>query len=166
MHFLIDGYNLLFFHLPPDENLKKNREELISHLDTKLKNLGIEATLIFDSFTEINKKADHQYFEALTVIFSIKGQTADEYILETLSAEKNPNEITVITADKNLAYHCRNLKAHCKSPKSFLKDIAKKQSDAYKKNQSKAHDYEDCRANIERLLSLFEKKLLEAERDF
>jgi predicted RNA-binding protein with PIN domain len=165
MQFFIDGYNLLFFHLTPDEDLKKNREELISLLDKKFKSLSIKATIIFDGFNQISNQAEHQFFEALTVIFSPKSQTADEYIIEHLSSAKNPNEITVITADKNLAQNARNLGAHCKTPRSFLKEIAKKQSDKEQLKNTHGKDYEDSKANIERLLNLFEKRLQETEID-
>ena len=143
MQFLIDGYNLLFFHLTPNEDLKRNREELITLLDTKLKVLGIQATVVFDGFTQMKNQTNHQYFEALTIIFSTKDQTAD----------------------KNLSQQCRNLGSHCKTPKSFLKDIAKKQSENESLSQNEKQEYEDSKTNIERLLALFEKKLKESEMD-
>ena len=165
MQYLIDGYNLLFFHLTPDEDLKKNREELISLLDKKFKALSIKATIIFDGFNQISHHAEHQFFETLTVIFSPKSQTADEYIIERVSCAKKPNEIIVVTADKNLAQNARNLGAHSKSPKSFLKEISNKQSKKELQEKSAEKEYEDSKANIERLLNLFEKRLQDSEID-
>lgn len=165
MHFLIDGYNLLFFHLTPDESLKKTREEFVLLLDKKLQTLNIKATIIFDGFNQIGKRAEYQHFESVTVVFSPKGQNADEYILEQLSGAKKPNEITVITADNHLAQQARNLGAKSQSPKSFLKQIAKKHLEKETAAQNQK-EQEDSKANIERLLSLFEKKLQENELDF
>lgn len=165
MKFIIDGYNLLFFHLTPDEDLKKNREELIKLLDKKFKSLSIKATIIFDGFNQAENKPEHEFFEALTVIFSPKSLTADEFIIEQLSSSKNPNEITVITGDKKLAQKARNLGAHSKSPKSFLKELSKKQTKKEMKEKEEERDYEDSKANIERLLSLFEKRLHDSEID-
>lgn len=165
MQFIIDGYNLLFFHLTPDEDLKKNREELILLLDKKFKSLSIKATIIFDGFNQAENKPEHQFFKALTVIFSPKTQTADEFIIEQLSASKNPNEITVITGDKNLAQNARNLGAHSKTPKSFLKELTKKQDKKEINEKTAEQEYEDTKSNIERLLSLFEKRLHDSEID-
>jgi predicted RNA-binding protein with PIN domain len=163
MHFFIDGYNLLFFHLTPDENLKKTREELIQLLDKKLKALNIKATLIFDGFNQIESAGERQYFDALTVVFSPRSETADEYILEHVSSAKKPNEITVITGDKKLAQAIRNLGAHCKTPKVFLKEIAKKQLQKENSETKSQTELEETRENIERLLNLFEKRLQESE---
>lgn len=163
MQFLIDGYNLLFFYLTPDEDLKKNREELISVLDKKLKSLNIKATIVFDGFSQINKDAEHQYFESLTVVFSPKAQTADEYIIERLTSSKNPNEITIITADKQLASEARCLKAHSKTPKAFLKEIATKQAAIENSTEKEQRDFEESKAHIERLVKLFEKRLQDTE---
>ena len=163
MHYLLDGYNLLFFYLTPDENLKNKREELIHLLDEKLKLLKVKATLVFDGFSNMEEKTQHRYFDSLDVVFTFRNQTADEYILEQLSISKNINEETVVTADKNLAQSARNLGAFTKSPRSFIKWIANKQTKKEFSSIDEQNAFEDSKENIERLLKLFEKKLQESD---
>jgi predicted RNA-binding protein with PIN domain len=164
MHYFIDGYNLLFFHLKPDLTLQKRREELIQILDEKFKLLKVKATVVFDGFNTTEKNPNYLYFQSINVIFTSKNQTADDYILEQLMFIKNSSAITVITADKNFAQKARHLGAHTKTPKAFLLSIAKKPNNLIVKDKQK-HS-EDTKANIERLLNLFEKRVQENDLDY
>lgn len=161
MHYLVDGYNFLFFYLSFDASLQKKREELIKLLDEKLTHLKIHATIIFDGFTNIQDNIERQYFNSLTVIFTAKNQTADEYIIEKLSFLKNKNEETVITADKNLAQRSKQLGAHVLSPKGFLKNILSKPTN----ENVEEREYEETKADIKRLLQIFENRLKENNFD-
>jgi predicted RNA-binding protein with PIN domain len=154
MQYFIDGYNLLFFYLTSDETLRDKREKLINLLDEKLKFLKIKATIVFDNFTNEETCDQRKYFEALNVVFTSCGKSADNYIME------NCNEkCVVITADKNLAQKCRNLGALIESPKSFLKRIAKAKRKNFTEEEEKF--FEDTRENIEKLLKIFEKRDLQ-----
>ncbi len=162
MHYFIDGYNLLFFHLKPDASLQKKREELIEILDEKFKLLKDDVTVVFDGFNTLEKTPQRQYFQSLKIVFTPKGQTADEYILEQLQHLKNPSHITVVTADKNLAQKVRYMRAHTKTPKAFLLLAAKKESEKISANEKL---FEESKIQIERLLHLFEKRLRENDLD-
>lgn len=163
MHYFIDGYNLLFFHLKPDASLQKRREELIKLLDEKFTLLKINATLVFDGFNTIEVTPQKYYFQSLNVIFTPKQQTADDFIIEEISHDKNVNEITVVTADKNLAQKARYFGAHTKTPKAFLLWAAKKPDEKNSFFNEKV--FEDSKVHIERLLHLFEKRLQENDFD-
>lgn len=161
MHYLIDGYNLLFFFLPPDDDLQEKREKLISLLDEKLSSLNIKVTLIFDGFHTSQPSNGQQYFKSLKVIFTQQGKTADEYILEYLNSIKYLKEYTVITADKNLSQQIKSMGSLTKTPNSFLKWLLHKETKKEKTPQKK--HIEETKENIEKLLLIFEKRLQESE---
>ena len=157
MHYIIDGYNFLFFYLSFDSSLQKKREEMIELLDENLLDLKIRATIIFDGFSNAHDNIERQYFNSLVVIFTGKNQTADEYIIEKLSVTENNNEETVITGDKSLALKSKQLGAHVLTPKNFVKKVLSKPIEANNNTQN----FEDTKENIERLLEIFENRLKE-----
>jgi predicted RNA-binding protein with PIN domain len=158
MQYFIDGYNLLFFYLTSDESLRNKREKLINLLDEKLKFLNIKATIVFDNFTNEETFGKRKYFEALNVVFTSCGKSADNYIMENCS-----EKCIIVTADRTLSQKCRNLGALIESPKSFLKRIAKAKRKNFNKEEEKF--FEDTRENIERLLEIFEKRDIQNSND-
>lgn len=150
MHYFIDGYNLLFFYITMDGSLQKKREELIKLLDDKLDLLSARATIVFDNFTNEEEASQKCSFNVIDVIFTNRGQTADDYIV---SEYKKPS--VVVTADKSLAAKCRALGARIKSPETFLRWVTKK------RNREVENNYEETKENIEKLLEIFEKRLQE-----
>lgn len=166
MQYIIDGYNLLFLHLTPDSNLEKNRERFISILDSQINVLNINAIVVFDGFNTENNIEKYEYFNSLEILFTCKNQTADDYILEKLEYRQTKNsinnEITVVTNDISLAIKARRLGAHTQKAKTFLKFIANKASNKKVNDEGqKKVSAEDTKYHIERLLTIFEKKLLE-----
>lgn len=104
MHYLIDGYNLLFriLRAQGSEDLKYERERLVTKLGNKLKVTRIDAALIFDSYHQIGPR--ERFFQAgLDVHYTDQKQTADDYILEWLRIVKRPQDYTVVTSDRSLA---------------------------------------------------------------
>lgn len=104
MHYLIDGYNLLFRTLRAQgsEDLKYERELLVTKLGNKLKVSGLDAALIFDSYYQIGPR--ERFFQAgIDVHYTDEKQTADDYILEWLRHAKRPQDHTVVTSDRSLA---------------------------------------------------------------
>jgi predicted RNA-binding protein with PIN domain len=104
MHYLIDGYNLLFRTLRArgSEDLRYERERLVVELGIKLKIAGIDGALIFDSYHQIGPR-ERFYQQGLDVHYTDEKQTADEYILEWLRLVKRPQDYTVVTSDRGLA---------------------------------------------------------------
>lgn len=115
MHYIIDGYNMMFRVLNADDDLQVKREQILKDLSIKIHYLGIKVSFVFDG-----QEAQKIFFHDLPVYFSSIRQTADEYILEMLKMEQEPSQTTVVTSDKKLAWLTRRAKAKTESVEDFL----------------------------------------------
>lgn len=114
MHYLIDGYNWLFQVKKSDkeEALKEQREFIIRELTLKLSFAKIDATLVFDSQFDI-RPLEKMHSKGIAIYFTECGQTADEYIIELIKYSTKPQNYTVVTSDRLLAWNARQ--RTCKS---------------------------------------------------
>lgn len=119
MHFYIDGYNLLFRLLHPGEELQKVRDQIKEDLAKKINLLEMDATLVFDSHYQ-EEGLSSVHIQRLKVVYTAKGETADEFILHEIKDSKSPQNITVITSDKKLAWLCRRRLANTESVENFI----------------------------------------------
>jgi predicted RNA-binding protein with PIN domain len=125
MYYYIDGYNLLFRLLYSGKDFSIKRQQLIEELSEKLKALEIDATLIFDSQYR-QEESTRSHYKHLEIIFTSPGETADERIIEEVQAEKQPNQVTVVTSDKKLAWFARRCHAQTESAEEFLEWVNKR----------------------------------------
>lgn len=125
MHYYIDGYNLLFRILKTGDNLRKQREELTIDIEKKVNLLELEATLVFDSHYQPDENTK-SHLHSLEIIFTAKGESADEFILQELKESSNPSQYTVVTSDKKLASLCRLRLAKTENIDEFLAWINKR----------------------------------------
>jgi predicted RNA-binding protein with PIN domain len=106
MHYLIDGYNFLFWQkelwpLFSRSSLRQEREHLIEKLIDRTRHTGFSCRLVFDA----HHTADDLAFlrqTPLDIIYTPKGMTADEYILECLYSPGVRKSLCVVTQDKGL----------------------------------------------------------------
>jgi len=125
MHYYIDGYNLLFRVLRSGSDIRKQREEITLDLEKKASLLNLDITLVFDShYQEDDNTRSH--FKSLEIIFTAKGESADEFILQKLKESTNPSQHTVVTSDKILARLCRLRLGNTESIDEFLGKIGKR----------------------------------------
>lgn len=144
MHYYIDGYNLLFRVLKAGDDIRKQREELITELEKKVNLLGIDATLVFDSHYQEDDYV-RSHYKSLTIIYTAKGQSADECILHELKACADPSKHTVVTSDKKLATLCRLRLSKTETIDEFLSLIGKRYKN---KLRNKRGDKADAQAAI------------------
>jgi len=156
MHYIIDGYNLIFNISNRSFGLEDNRKEILNNL--KITFLDIESNLkiVFDG-----KGPDISFesFQLIQVIFTPEKMSADDYILEIVSTSLHPSRITVVSSDKSLNRQCKYLGANIMVIKEFLNWIKKRSS---KRPEETALDFQDSKQNIERLNKIFEKRLKES----
>ncbi|MEI6242497.1 MAG: NYN domain-containing protein [Chlamydiota bacterium] len=153
MHYVIDGYNLLFRLPITKKGFASKREVLI----TLLRGAKItSADLIFDGQNRKEMEAEFVYFGSISVVFTSKGQTADQYILSRVSLHANE---TIVTSDKKLSSLLTSEGFRVISCEEFIQRLVKKE----RKSSSTSSDFQDTKANIERLEKLFEKRLLDEE---
>ncbi len=126
MHYYIDGYNLLFRLCHGyAKNITEERRQIIEEISHYVDTLGLTATLIFDGNTlpgDINRT----HYSNLEILYTDSGETADEWILQHLKFQRNPNQIVVVTSDKRLAWRARNLSARTEGVETFLKSLERR----------------------------------------
>lgn len=123
-HYYIDGYNLMFRLLHTDDDLQTERQHIIQDINSKIQNLGIRITLVFDAQYQTGS-ATRTHFQHLQILFSSHGETADDLIIQCLKEEDNPRQCTVVTSDKQLAWRARHLEAKTQSVGAFMKWLNK-----------------------------------------
>ena len=134
MHYYIDGYNLLFRILKGSDDIRKQREEITFDIEKKVNLLELDATLVFDShYQEDDNTKSH--FKSIEIIFTAKGETADEFILKELKESRNPSEHVVVTSDKKLATLCRLRLGKTESVDEFLSWIGKRYRNKLRRNK-------------------------------
>lgn len=119
MHYYIDGYNLLFRVVRAGDDLKSQRIKIINELQTKVRFLELSATLVFDAQYQ-HGEAAQTHFKGLDLLFTAEGETADEAILRLVKNSPKPDQCTVITSDKRLAWAARRRSAKTESIEEFL----------------------------------------------
>jgi|GEM_PF-483730 len=128
MHYLIDGYNLLFRLRRTNKEFQKQREDMIHDLSRKISLVKLEVSLVFDAPFHVGDRTRSHYNE-LEILFTAEGETADEYIIDEIENHSHPQQETVVTSDKMLARLVRSCSAHTKSIEEFLLSLDR----AYKK---------------------------------
>jgi Predicted RNA-binding protein containing a PIN domain len=102
MHYYVDGYNLLFKEAwaRSCSSLEEARSRLIQELDSLAHKLNLLVTVVFDApFQSDDLRRGH--FRSLEIIFTAKGQIADDF-LKDVAASKG-NKIVIVTSDRPLA---------------------------------------------------------------
>jgi uncharacterized protein len=119
MHYFIDGYNMLFRLLHDNENLQSQRESIIYDLNKKISLIKLDVSVVFDSRFQIGGRS-RSHYDNLEILFSAEGETADEYILDEIKNASQPQQETVVTSDKKLAWQVRGGLAHTESVEEFI----------------------------------------------
>ncbi len=117
MHYIVDGYNLLFRLFGKGEALQEGREQLLEWL--KAKALQLRLTVVFDAQHQ-EGEATRSDFGPLEIIFSNVGETADTRILALLKAGSRAERKVIVTSDKRLALEARHLGAKTETAEEFL----------------------------------------------
>lgn len=136
MHYLIDGYNLLFRVLKAGDSLHNQRGEVTEYLEKRLNAIGLNATLIFDSHYR-EDEGSRGHLHSLEIVFTAHKESADAHILRFLKDSHAPENFTVVTSDKTLARLCRLKLAKTESIDEFLSFINKRYKNKLKQNGQK-----------------------------
>lgn len=135
MHYFIDGYNLLFRVAEFRDDFTEQREKLIEDLYRKIKLLGINATIVFDSHHQLGE-AERSHLCMLEIFFTAYEETADEFILHEIKKSSSPEKITVVTSDKKLAWQARRRLAKSISVEEFFLMIDKRCKNKLRREKS------------------------------
>ncbi len=119
MHYFIDGYNLMF-RMGAGDNLRSEREKIISQLFEKIELLQLNVSLIFDSQYQ-EGLGTRSHIDFMEICFTDEGETADDYIINELQSSQNPREEIVVTSDNNLAWRARRMHAKTEHVEEFMR---------------------------------------------
>jgi predicted RNA-binding protein with PIN domain len=153
----VDAYNLLF-RLTKDYHIMRQQERSILLAINEIaarRNLPI--TLVFDGKHVNPSEAIRGNLADLTVIYTPKKQTADDYILQEVRG--SPEE-TVVSSDRELTGKARQRGCKILTIETFMAFLFK---DRKRKNSSEKKKTHDTSANIERLRKTFEERFREPE---
>lgn len=119
MHYLIDGYNLLFRLLHDEKDLQSEREAIIYDLNKKISLIHLNASIVFDAAFQVGGRS-RSHFDALEILYTAQGESADDYILDEIQNSPSPHQETVVTSDKKLARQVRLCSGHTESVEDFI----------------------------------------------
>jgi len=157
MYYLIDGYNLIFSLIESKEKLQTLRKQVIQALQKQFARRKISGMLVFDGSHRRDEESGLSYSSPLIVAYAPKGQSADEYIVESIEVSKNPKQIIVVTNDKGLARHAKSAGAQVQLNHEFIQWLQKR------KRLTSTVEPKETKQNIDRLLKVFEERLKNGE---
>ena len=137
MHYYIDGYNLLFRVLHAGEDLQVQRQRIIDDLYNKIHFLELHVTLVFDSQYH-HAGSSRSYKQHLEILFTAQGETADDLILDEIKKASKPEQITVITSDKKLAWLARRRAAKTETVEEFIQWLSKRYQNKWRHLKEKS----------------------------
>lgn len=138
MYYLIDGYNLLFRKLESGQSIQSQRQNLINALQKIINTLHLSAAVIFDSAYQ-EYEGSRSHIQTLEVVFTDKGQSADDYILDEIRRHQRPQQLIVISSDNKLTWRCRQLGAKTESCEEFAQWTRERQK-SRKRKEKKEED--------------------------
>ena len=156
MYYLIDGYNFLFSLLDSTQSLAYQRQKIILFIKKKFSIFKLSGSLIFDGSRCRDEENGISYPSPLEVVYTPKGQTADNYIIEKIETSKKQDQFTVVTNDRGLIANCRPLGAKIISNADLIRWLQKKNK---RKNKVTKITIVETKHNIDRLLKAFEQRL-------
>lgn len=159
MYFFIDGYNLLFTWGESSHSLVTQRNNITRSLQKLFSHYKLSGTLVFDGRVSHGEESGKVYLSPLEIAYTLKGQSADDYIIESVEISKKPHQITVISNDKKLQANARSLGARTMKSSEFIQWLKHKK----KPTKTTKPQIVETAQNIERLLNIFEKRLEEHE---
>ncbi len=136
MQYLVDGYNLLFKEAwaRSSSSLEGARKALIKELDLLASQLNLSITVVFDApFQSEELKRGH--FNSLEIIFTARGQTADDYLVE--ATRHLGKKAHVVTSDRGLRARVKAMHAEVEGVHEFLVHLRKKSRNKLAKSQQK-----------------------------
>lgn len=119
------------------DDLQKQRQDIIQDLETKINFLELDVTLVFDAQYQ-DTESSRSHVDRLEIFFTAVGETADEFILQALKEESRPNQQTVVTSDKKLAWLSRRLFAKTESVEEFISWLNRRYKNKLSERRKKA----------------------------
>jgi len=121
-HLVVDGYNVTKTGYP-EISLEQQRSRLISGISGLAAQTGAEVTVVFDGAERVVGLPPAP--RGVRVLFSPKGQTADELIRRLVRAEPPGRPVIVISTDREVADGVRHHGAYPLSSNTLLRRLGR-----------------------------------------
>lgn len=120
---IVDGYNVLrsssrTAHLR-GESLRAERERFITKIRKYQSGRQDKIIVVFDGAQADTNQLAMQSLDSVNVIFSRRGQTADEIIKNMVEQNTNPKDIIVVSSDREVVDFVRSLGASVTGARSL-----------------------------------------------
>jgi predicted RNA-binding protein with PIN domain/protein-tyrosine-phosphatase len=122
VHLVVDGYNVTkrgFGDIP----LEQQRNRLVKELSGLAAQTGAEVTVAFDGADRVHGLPAGP--RTVRVLFSRKGQTADDLIRRLVRAEPDGRPVVVVSSDREVADSVRRSGAYPTSADALLRRLAR-----------------------------------------
>ena len=176
MHYIIDGYNLLFWLKGDRQNLESLRRSFIQDMDRKAELLKMEMTIVFDGhFQEDEQTRTH--YRNLEIIYTSHGESADELIVSELESSLDVRKEVVVTSDRELSWRAKRLHAKTEKANEFYRTLQERYRKRQKRQVKEASPKRKVKRpvpvetevvvddeSLEYYQSVFEERLKEEER--
>ncbi|MFH1228646.1 MAG: NYN domain-containing protein [Planctomycetota bacterium] len=133
---IIDGYNLIFSETSAtDKNpdsLEKARLNLIRRIKEHNHKRKEHIVIVFDGKSESDYPEKIREDNQIEIIFSQSGQSADEVILNIISASAYPKTIELISSDRELTESAKKIGAKTCSAANFIEIISNRTKNSRK----------------------------------
>jgi predicted RNA-binding protein with PIN domain len=121
-HLLVDGYNVTKRGFG-EMSLEQQRSRLVSGLGGIAAQLGVEVTIVFDGAERVHGLPPAP--RGVRVLFSRKGETADELIRRLVRAEPAGRPVVVVSSDREVADGVRRHGAYPFGSDALLRRLAR-----------------------------------------
>ena len=132
--------------------MQQTREELIHWLHDQILAFSSQITIVFDGDYVYGEGSGFCYFPQLVVVYSPRGQSADDYILERISYQSPQTYYTVVSSDQPLNKAARRMGATTRSIVWFLNWLKKKKPPVVEKPIAESP------SQLKRLRRIFEEE--------
>jgi predicted RNA-binding protein with PIN domain len=122
VHLVVDGYNVTKRGYP-EISLEQQRSRLISALGGLAAQTRVEVTLVFDGAEKVHGLPPNP--RGVRVLFSRKGETADELVRRLVRAEPAGRPVVVVSSDREVADGVRRHGAYPMAADSLLRRLAR-----------------------------------------
>ena len=131
MPILIDGYNVLFAIAHHGgqtvaEALEEARRRLLRELVIYARETGERVTVIFDSARGTGGATTEERHGSVRVRYTHPPRTADDDIRRLVEVSQHPQNLRVVTSDRELGHDCRARGARVEASMSFYLDMSRR----------------------------------------
>ncbi len=157
MQWLIDGHNLI--GQMPNLRLDDPNDEtkLVEYLRSYRARTGHRVTVVFDA-GQGYRPAEIKKSGGVTVQFASPGQTADQVIARHIRRVKNPQEVIVVSSDREVQQAARQARVRVMTAREFAQQLLQESPAAVEADRGSQTEVKLSADEVDEWLKLFKKQ--------